>query len=238
MGQGPGLQVWTEEAPVHWLLFLPEPGSYRISAKKTNYTFPSQKLAGRISDELYDNLYFGETIQASKEYAITKNIPLDPVKFDWNEFAKSNKGLNKFYSKWDMFFRKISNISYYIGFVVAIIAFFAAPYPYNLVIICLYVFILVLRILGIKPKAFGFVTEKLNGNPLSFAILRIFTTDSNREIAHKVTDKYGRYFCLVPKGRYYVKIEKKNNDGAYSLVYTSPAVNAKGNGIIKKTFKV
>ena len=218
--------------------FLPEPGFYKMSAKKTNYLFPSQKLSGKTEDELYNNLYFGEEIQGDKNLAITKNIPLDPLKFDWNEFMKKDKRLTNFYSKWDRFFRKTSDFLYYLGFFVAIFAFFAAPYPYNLAIVCLYVFILVLRILGVKPRSFGAIANKFTGNPVAFAILRIFTSDSDREISHKVTDKYGRYFCLVPKGKYYVKIEKKNSDGSYSLIFTSGVINALKTGIIKERFKI
>ena len=63
-------------------------------------------------------------------------------------------------------------------------------------------------------------------------------SDLNVEIRHQVADKYGRYYCLVPKGKYYVKIEKKNDDGSYSLVYTSPVVDARKDGIIKEKFKI
>lgn len=218
--------------------FLVDSGTYEMAAKKTNYAFPSRKLAGKTDDELYDNLYFGEPLEINKDQIIMKNIPLDPVKFDWNEFAKKDKRLTRFYSEWNMFFRKISDIMYYIGFFVAVIAFFAAPYPYNLIIVCLYVFFLVLRILGIKPRPFGSVTNISDRMPLQFAILRVFSSDTNNEVSRRVTDKYGRYFCLVPKGRYYVKIERKNSDGSYSLVYTSPVINALKTGIIKERFRV
>jgi hypothetical protein len=53
-----------------------------------------------------------------------------------------------------------------------------------------------------------------------------------------VADKYGRYYCLVPKGKYYVKIEKKNADASYTLVHTSAIIDASKNGIIKKKFLV
>ncbi|MFH1968143.1 MAG: carboxypeptidase-like regulatory domain-containing protein [bacterium] len=218
--------------------FLADPGFYKLSAHKTNYVFPSQKLAGKSADELYNNLYFGDPVEVEKDQAIIKNIPLDPLKFDWNEFAKQDKRLTKFYSKWDMLFRKISDLIYYFGFAVAIIAFFAAPYPYNLIILGLYVFLLMLRILGVKPRPFGSVIDKSSGTPLQFGILRIISPDSDKEISHKVTDKYGRYFCLIPKGRYYVKIEKKNNDGSYSLVHTSHVIDATKTGLIKERFWV
>jgi len=42
--------------------FLLPDGTYYISAKKTNYEFPSKKMVGKSSDELYANLYFGEPV--------------------------------------------------------------------------------------------------------------------------------------------------------------------------------
>jgi hypothetical protein len=218
--------------------FLAEPGFYTIKANKTNYIFPSQKLAGKTKDELYDNLYFGNQVEIKRNEIVTRNIPLDPIKFDWNEFAKKNKSLTKFYSRWDLILRRISDALYYIGFLTAIVAFFAAPYPYNTIILGMYILLLLLKILGVKPRPYGTVFDITEGSPLSFGILRIIDPASDREISHKITDKYGRYFCLIPKGKYYVKIEKKNYDGSYSLVYVSPDIDASKKGIIKENFKI
>jgi hypothetical protein len=218
--------------------FLIEPGFYKIIANKTNYIFPSQKLVGKTKDELYDNLYFGDQVEIKRDEVVTRNIPLDSIKFDWNEYTKQNKSLTKFFTRWDLFLRKISDFMYFVGFIIAIIAFFLAPYPYNSIILGLYVFLLVLRILGIKPRPYGSVIDIENGTPIAFSILRIMDPSSNREISHKITDKYGRYFCLIPKGKYYVKIEKKNDDGSYSLVHTSPVIDASKNGIIKDKFRI
>lgn len=218
--------------------FLVKPGIYKMSADKTNYAFPSQKLTGRLSDEVYDNLYFGENIENKEGGAIIKNIPMDPLKFDWNEYAKKNKRLVVFYSRLDLFFRKISDFLFVIGFIVASISFIFAPYPYNTIVLVIYLLLLLLRVLGIKPKPFGFITEKSTGQPLPFAILRIVEPESGREISSKVADKYGRYYCLIPKGRYYVKIEKKNDDGTYSLVHISGIIDTSKKGIIKKRFEI
>lgn len=219
--------------------FLVEPGVYQMQANKTNYSFPSQKLAGRTKDELYTDLYFGENIEIKKSgEVIIKNIPLDPVKFDWNEFAKKSKNLMRFYSKWDIMLRKIYDYFFVVGFIVAIIAYIFAPHPYNTIIMILYLILLLLRVLGLKPKAYGYIIDKMTSNPLSYAIIRIVMPDTGMEITSKPADQYGRYYCLVPPGRYYVKIEKKNEDGIYSLSYTSPVIDASKKGIIKEGFKI
>jgi hypothetical protein len=57
-------------------------------------------------------------------------------------------------------------------------------------------------------------------------------------IASKTTDKYGKYYCLVPPGKYYVKVEKKNDDGTYSTLYTSSDIDVMKKGIINQDLKV
>lgn len=222
--------------------FLAAPGIYTIVARKTNYSFPSRKLKG-LSDEIYNNLYFGEKIEIKKKgEVISKNIPLDPLKFDWNEFAKRDRNYMKFYSRWDMFIRKISNPFFIIGFITSTLVLFLAPSPYNIIIFGVYIALLILKVvmraLGLKPKTIGYITDRKTGVPLSFAVLRIISPSTNTEISHKVSDAYGRYYCLVPKGKYYVKIEQKSNDGSYSGVYQSSLIDASRNGIIKEKFKV
>jgi hypothetical protein len=137
-----------------------------------------------------------------------------------------------------MIIRGISDSLFIVGFIIAIIALFAAPYPYNIIIMALYLILILLRALGVKPRSYGFITNRETKIPLSFALIRVLTPDSNIEIAHKVADKYGRYYCLVPKGRYYMKIENKNDDGSYSLAHTSPVIDASRKGLINKKFEI
>ncbi len=214
--------------------FLVPTGKYTLAANKTNYTFPSKKLAGKKSDELYGDLYFGEEINVQSGAVISRNIPLDPVNFDWNEFVKGKKKLMKFYSRREKITRIITNWIFRIGFVISLISLILVAAPYNLIIFGLYIILSILRKFGLRQKAFGSLTDS-NNNPLSFAIIRIISPDLNIEITSKVADKIGRYYCLVPKGKYYVKIEKKNDDESYSLVHTSPVFEA-ADGIINKSF--
>jgi hypothetical protein len=217
--------------------FLVAPGKYTITANKTNYTFPSQKLLGKTEDTLYSNLYLGGELNIDTANAlISKNIPMDPVKFDWNEFVKGKKKLMKFYSKREKLTRIITDWIFRIGFVVSLVSLFLVSAPYNYIIFGLYLVLAILRKLGLRQKALGSLTDQ-GGDPLSFAIVRVFSSELNVEITNKVADQIGRYYCLLPKGEYYVKIEKKNDDESYSLVYTSEKMNA-DNGIINSDFVI
>jgi hypothetical protein len=215
--------------------FLVAPGKYILAANKTNYVFPSKKLAGKTEDALYNNLYFGEEINTPVSGAvISKNIPLDPVKFDWNEFTKGKKKLMKFYSRRDKVLKIVTDWIFRIGFGVSLLSLFLVSAPYNLIIFGLYLVLTALRKFGLKQKTVGSLTDK-EGNPLSFAIVRVFDSELNVQIVSKVANQIGKYYCLVNKGKYYVKIERKNDDESYTEVFTSPVINAE-DGIINKSF--
>ena len=216
--------------------FLVPPGVYKVVPGKTNYIFPSAKLASHISDELYPDLYFGDYLHIAEGETIAKNIPMDAINFDWNEFAKNKKQIFNFYSKKEVMFARISSFFFVAGAILAVLALFIAPEPYNLIIFGLYVLLFILRRVTFKKKARGKLIDK-NGDPLSFALIRVFGANTNVEIAHKVADKMGRYFCLIPNGQYYVQVENKNPDESYSVVYKSETLEIK-NGILNKVFNV
>ncbi|MEX0930308.1 MAG: hypothetical protein WDZ79_01375 [Candidatus Paceibacterota bacterium] len=218
--------------------FVAQKGTYHIVANKTNYRFPSLKLAGQTEDELYSDLYFGGEFEIQSDgKTVIRNIPMDPEDFDWNEFKKRDKKLMKFYSKRDVIWSKLVTAFFYFGLIVALLALWVAPAPYNLIIFGLYVVMLVVRFFGLKPRTYGHLVDAETGVPLSFAIVRVYQEGQKHEITHKVADEYGRFYCLIPKGRYYLEIDRKNSDESYSHVHTTPIVNAK-NGIIKGTFEV
>ena len=217
--------------------FLVDPGIYTIATHKTNYSYPSSKLAGKTSDELYNDLYFGEQIEIKSEgEVIVKNIPMDRIGFDWNEFAKKEQRRMKFFHHWDVIFGKFSDIMFILGFLVSVIVLIVVPGPYNVIIFGLYVLMFGLRRLSIGRGKKGNISFAESGVPISYGILRVFS-QSGQEIAHRVVDRLGNYYCLVPNGYYITTIEQKNEDSTYSKVFTSEPLEVKG-GILKKDFKI
>lgn len=211
--------------------FLVGPGKYRLLPKKTHYSFPSLKLIGKTRDELYLDLYFGYVFEVTEEgQVITKNIPMDPEGFDWNEFAKNEQSKMKFFSRRDRILNRVADVLFSIGFVVSLVALITAPTNYNIAIFALYIIMFILREVGLKYNSFGSVSDK-EGNPLSFAIIRIFTP-TGIEISHKVTNKTGRYYCLMSNGTYLMTIEKKNPDESYTKVYEG--VHEVKHGVLKE----
>jgi hypothetical protein len=217
--------------------FLVPPGVYKVVPRKTNYIFPSEKLSKHFHDEFYQDLYFGDHLNISEGEVIVKNIPMDPLNFDWNEFAKNKGHILNFYSKREVLLARISNWLFNIGIVLAAVALIVVPEPYNIIIFCLYILIFILRRTSFKKKARGKLMDKSSGDPLSFALVKIFSSATNVEIAHSVADRMGRYFCLVPNGRYNVQVEKKNSDESYSVAYKSEPIEVV-HGILNREFSV
>lgn len=217
--------------------FIPEYGYYSLSATKTNYIFPSQILHDKKEDELYTNLYFGESIVVNKdEGTIVKNIPLDPIGFDWNQFEKKRTKMTHYFSKYDRVILKLSSFLFWVGCILSLLALYVSPITINFVVVGVYVLLFILRQGKLRPKVAGSLRELVSGLPLSFALVRVYSVSGN-VIATKVANKYGKYLCLVPKGKYYISIEAKKEDGTYEERFTSSLFSAH-HGYINTSFRV
>lgn len=217
--------------------FLVPSGWYKMSVKKNNYIFPSKKMEGQVNDTLYENLYFGEEVYLGDK-TVTRNIPMDPERFDWNEFTKKDKNLLKFSSPNESVVVKISNVLFYLGFAFAVVLLLVNGLNYyNVAVVSFYVLLTIFKKINLKSKTHGTVKEGDTMFPLSFAIVRVFQKNGKNELFHRVADKFGNYYCLLPKGEYYVKIDKKNNDESYENIYTSQVFSV-NNGILNKDFVV
>jgi Tol biopolymer transport system component len=219
--------------------FLVPPGRYTISAKKDNYEFPSKKLNSTENDRVYGTVYDGQEIEiAGEEDLLIKNLPMDSKNFNWNEFEKArNKQLMKFYSKREIFLANIAGVAFWGGLISSLLLLYTGPSPLNYILLGVYAFVLLLRLCGIKPKKPGYVVESQTGFPLSYGIVRIFSTALNQEIAHAVIGKTGKYYILVANGDYYAKIERKVGEDAYEEVFTSLPFRVK-KGFIGNNFTI
>ena len=217
---------------------VPKPGVYSVFAQKTNYLFPSQQLVGRDHDELYRDLYFGEhfTVENAGDVVI-KNIPMDPMHFDWNEFAKNQQNLMKFYSKRDKILRRVSDVLFGVGFAIAILATVFAPKPYNIIVLVLYVGLFFLRQYGKHSRPYGDITDAKTGLPLSFALIRIASISTGVEVMHRIADAQGRYYALLPNADYKIRIDRKMPDGTYQTAVTDMPATVK-KGYLSSKFKV
>lgn len=215
--------------------FLVLPGVYKMVANKTNYQFPSRQLAGKTSDEVYSDLYFGTEFTVREgDDAIAKNIPMDPLLFNWNEYIKHEQKLTKWNAKRDKIMNRIANTLFIVGFIASLVAAVIAPTTYNKIVIAVYIVLLLIRELGVKVYRSGFVSTK-EGNPVAYGIVHFYSAKLKKKLFTRPLDKYGRYYALAPKGDYYVSIEIKNSDQTYTPVFQSETFTAT-RGVINKKF--
>ena len=141
--------------------FIALPGRYKIEAQKTNYLSPSIKMKGRSFDEVYNDLYFGgELVIKNEGEIIARNIPMDSMSFNWNEFAKTKMNVNKFIKGRDITWARISKVLFFIGAIVSLIALIFAPAPYNFIIAGFYIFAYILNYVVFKTKKSGILMER------------------------------------------------------------------------------
>jgi hypothetical protein len=211
--------------------FLVEPGTYSIVANKTHYKFPSDILANKKRDEMYDNLYFGMPFETEENKVIRYNIPLDPVEFDWNEFAKNKDRIFNLYSRKEKIRAFIFNVLFFFGFSVSVVATIFSPTRLNLFLFGFYTIIMVFQTLWKYKHKITRLFGK-DGIPMSFAIVSADVSGLAIPVTKKVTtDMLGRFYLLTPPGKYDIKVQEKQADGSYKEVYKKVEVDLK-NGVL------
>ena len=217
--------------------FLLNPGEYVIEANKTHYKFPSDKLQGRTRDEFYENLYFGNPFQVREGGVVHYNIPLDPIEFDWNEFAKNQDQAFRIYSKNETIRLWFFNIVFYIGFVFSALSFVISPTPMSGFVVLVYVGIAGFQIFWKATHKITRVINKSTGKPIPFALIRVWLSGLNTIIKKTVADGTGRFYFLVPPGTYYITVDAKQVDGSYKEIFRTGEIELK-RGVVTEDFLV
>lgn len=198
--------------------FVLKPGEYMIVANKTHYKFPSEKLKGKAHDELYENLYFGDPFAVKEGSIVEYNIPLDPIEFDWNEFAKNQDKVFKVYSRKEKWRVLIFNTIFYFGLAFSSVALFFTPSMLNVGIVSIYIAILIFQLLWRANHRLTRVMHKETASPLPYAIVKAWFPGLDTVARKVVADEMGRLYFLVPPGKYYFTVEEKLSDGTYKEV--------------------
>ncbi len=202
--------------------FLVPSGKYKLKASKTNYAFPTSVLANKNNDELYENIYHGETVDITEGEVVAKNIALDPVGFDWNEFEKNKKNLFRIYSDRERTWAKLFNGLYIFGLLSAVFATIFDPRPINIAFLLIYAVFIFYNSLGSGIKKAVSIKNSKTGDPIPFAIIKVFFADLENQAKTAVADHLGRFYFLVGPGRYYITINEKQSDGSYKEVHKTP----------------
>ncbi|MDB5188598.1 MAG: cellulose 1,4-beta-cellobiosidase [Candidatus Nomurabacteria bacterium] len=221
-------------------LILPR-GLYTIDVQKTNYKFPSERLNGAHADGTYTGLYFGETLEVvDSERAVAIAVPMDPEGADWNQAEKKRhnvffhfgnennyKGAELFYgllgiilSGW--WYEHTMNHFYFLLFWAYAVLMAA---------------VLLWRLFETSHYTHSVIFDKNTKLPLSFARVTIFSAARHTQVTRKTTSLEGQFTALLSPGRYYLTIEKRDDHGVYTPVFTSPVFHSH-DGYIGKKFVV
>jgi hypothetical protein len=171
-----------------------------------------------VRDELYENLYFGDPFAVKEGGIVEYNIPLDPLEFDWNEFAKNQDGVFKVYSRKEKWRVLIFNTIFYFGLAFSLFASLLSPSTLNISIVGIYLVILIFQLLWRANHKLTRVMKKGTGAPLPYAIVKAWFPGLDTVARKVVADEMGRLYFLVPPGKYYFTVEEKLPDGSYKEV--------------------
>ncbi len=219
-------------------LILPR-GLYTIDVQKTNYAFPAFSLHSARTDGPYTGLYYGETIEVvDSERSIAIAIPMDPIAKDWNQSEKRRHHIFLHFIKESEF--DIAEIVYLL--IGAFFLIVHCYYHYNetfyggLGIAYVAVALAILFWYIFEPKHYSqsIVIDRKTKQPVAFARITVFTA-KDVQILQKITSFEGQFTCLVPKGKYYITIERREDDGSYVLAHTSSIFHVY-NGTIDRRF--
>ncbi len=201
--------------------FFLKGGKYTLFANKTHYEFPSKKLAGKQRDELYSDLYHGEVIETSDADVINRNIPMDPVAFDWNEFAKNQQGFFVLNSKKERLKKRIFGLIRWAGFLLSCYNAVFYPAALNLGVFIMYIVVFSFTYFFANKHKVLTVRSQNTGLPLAFAIIKVMVPGVDQLVKSVVADEMGRFFILTPPGQYYITVDEKQPDESYKQVYRS-----------------
>lgn len=215
---------------------LPD-ADYYMKVNKTHYLFPSKLLKNKTTDEIYDNLYFGEEFHHTGSNIVELNIPIDPIDFDWNEYVKNKRKYFKINFRLEIFRSYLVKFLYSIGFLFALSYLFVSVSLVNVLIVSLYLLIFTWKTLYHYQHKVLRITDLTSGDPLAFALIRVYLADVGLLIKNVVADKAGRFYVLVRPGKYYLTVDIKKDDGTYLQVYRSEVQNLP-NGVLTKDLKI
>ncbi|MFC1775652.1 hypothetical protein ACFLY0_02275 [Patescibacteria group bacterium] len=214
--------------------FVVKPGNYLIDVNKTNYLFPSEKLKMSSADILYDRLYHGGMVESISGQPIAFNIPMDPVAFDWNEFAKKNVYKFRFNAKKEIIRIILFNSIFFAGFMWAALAAITEPGVVSYTLLGGYAALGIVQYLIRTRYRMSRVVDTKTKSIVPFAIVKAYEPKNNILMKKVVADEDGRFLMLLPASdMYYFTIEEHQPDGSYALIHKTQAQKVKKGFVVK-----
>jgi hypothetical protein len=183
--------------------FLARPGRFKLFPQKSNYSFPS-KIVNRDHDLIYYNIYRGEFFEIKGESdVIAPNIPMDPLKEDWNQTAKQKILQKPYYKQW--------LLEIFISLVFWSILLYLIYYTYqsnfssllSIPFLILYLLIFIFASLIPETRLWGRVLQAKTALPISrVSLVLTRPTFKNIRFGMAVTHTDGKFFLRANPGKY------------------------------------
>ncbi|HRN96621.1 MAG TPA: fibronectin type III domain-containing protein, partial [Candidatus Levybacteria bacterium] len=186
--------------------FLVQSGEYTLFVKKTDYLFPSKLLSGQSTFRDYKNLYFGGELTFADKDLVTVNIPLDPVRENWNQKVK-----DQYYKQYQQLFKEgVVNKLMMAVVVINVFVYVLYPSVFNLLMLLLAVILLAIRKFLIHKKSWGVVYDKKTRKVLSGVTVKAVKSIAGKDLdsGSVMTDASGRYYMLLSEGEQYLQVEQ------------------------------
>lgn len=216
--------------------FIGWPGKFKILARKANYVFPSQ-ISAADRDNVYPNLYHGEFFEVKGgTEVISFNIPMDPVKSDWNQQAKLK--VVDVHPYRGYFLRSIVRLLFWFGLILAAVYEYYQPSYFALGVLMLYGLIFILAVLIPPQHLWGRIVPRHlppEAKEVSLELCHRLIPDI--VVAKTEMFEDGKFFLRAEKGGYILNIKALDAD-SQELYVKSFNLRVGKSGIVNREFVV
>lgn len=214
--------------------FLVFPGKFKILVQRTNYSYPSVLESGD-SDGFYKNLYHGEFFEVKGDTdALSLNIPMDPIRPDWNQQAKRKlPGGNPQHERLLIF---IASALFWTSLAICPLVYYFRPSSWLLAAFAAYFVILLLWLFLPDIRLWGKIVM-ISGRGfknIQVELAHAELPDISMGRAQVISD--GKFYLRVPPGKYILKVVEKNE--TEKTILASKLVNIGWEGTVNPTVKV
>jgi hypothetical protein len=175
--------------------FLVKAGAYKIRVLKRGYSMLNEREASYFSKYYEPYLTQGDSINFKEDNNLSLAFPMIPEDKEVLSYSIFSR------SGW----LRIQDNLFWIGFGSIIIISFINPILYNFIILCIYIFFILIKLVYPKEPRWGVVRNKdQRPQPLVYVQAKNLEDGS---LVRGVTDEEGRYALLLPEGSYEVQVK-------------------------------
>jgi len=197
--------------------FLAYPGKFKILVKKSNYSFPSQKIKGN-RDKLYSNLYFGEFFELTGDSEVIPfNIPMDPQGGDWNQQAKTR--FVNFHPATQYLISRITGLLFWFIFILVCLNLYRARTSVTYAYAGFYLLVFLLLFIAPRPRMWGQIASQISTKNYSRILVELsYPEMPNVVVAKTEILQDGKFFLRINKGTYLLVVRGYDINGASTVL--------------------